>query len=84
MAYFMKPKASRGYLVTATRTASENMCTTGEAKKPDHALVYHIDHGNEIMKIAYPCLLIERNTTEGRLMVCSPLALTINNRQGMG
>ncbi|CAE8657007.1 unnamed protein product, partial [Polarella glacialis] len=48
------------------------------------AISYYIDPDNEEMKIAYPTLLFDRNSTDGRAMMCSVLTLSIGNNQGMG
>jgi ribulose-bisphosphate carboxylase large chain len=48
------------------------------------ALVYEIDEEKEIMKIAYPTDLFDRNIIDGRAMLASFLTLTIGNNQGMG
>merc|ERR1712176_158193 len=61
-----------------------NVCTTDDFTKAVDALVYYIDPENEEMKLAYPCLLFDRNITDGRAMMCSFLTLTIGNNQGMG
>merc|ERR1712003_569997 len=61
-----------------------NVCTTDDFTKTVDALVYYIDPENEEMKIAYPCLLFDRNITDGRGMMCSFLTLAIGNNQGMG
>mgnify|MGYP000251931075 CR=1 FL=1 len=90
-AYIMKPKAGHGYLETAAHFAAESstgtnveVCTTDEFTKGVDALVYEIDPANEIMKIAYPVELFDRNIIDGRAMLCSFLTLTIGNNQGMG
>ena len=36
------------------------------------------------MKTAYPTMLFDRNSTDGRSMMCSVLTLRISNNQGMG
>merc|ERR1711879_307717 len=61
-----------------------NVCTTDDFTKSVDALVYFIDPEDEVMKIAYPTLLFDRNITDGRAMMCSVLTLTIGNNQGMG
>merc|ERR1711933_631045 len=61
-----------------------NVCTTDDFTKNTDALVYFIDPEDEVMKIAYPTLLFDRNITDGRAMMCSVLTLTIGNNQGMG
>merc|ERR1711878_174513 len=91
VAYIMKPKAGYDYLATAAHFAAEsstgtnvNVCTTDDFTKNVDALVYFIDPEDEVMKIAYPVLLFDRNITDGRAMMCSVLTLTIGNNQGMG
>ena len=79
VAYAMKPKAGYDYLATAAHFAAEsstgtnvNVCTTDDFTKNVDALVYFIDPEDEVMKIAYPVLLFDRNITDGRAMVLSP------------
>merc|ERR1719463_198816 len=91
VAYIMKPKAGYDSLATAAHFAAEsstgtnvNVCTTDDFTKSVDALVYFIDPEDEVMKIAYPNLLFDRNITDGRAMMCSVLTLTIGNNQGMG
>ncbi|MCP3754683.1 ribulose-bisphosphate carboxylase [Streptomyces sp. TBY4] len=91
-AYTMKPKAGYGdYLSTAAHFAAESstgtnveVCTTDEFTKGVDALVYEIDEARELMKIAYPVDLFDRNIIDGRAMIASFLTLTIGNNQGMG
>jgi ribulose-bisphosphate carboxylase large chain len=90
-AYIMKPKAGYGYLETAAHFAAESstgtnveVCTTDEFTKGVDAIVYEIDEAKEIMKIAYPVDLFDRNIIDGRAMIASFLTLTIGNNQGMG
>ncbi|MFD7027406.1 ribulose-bisphosphate carboxylase [Streptomyces sp. NPDC059917] len=91
-AYTMKPKAGHGdYLSTAAHFAAESstgtnveVCTTDEFTKGVDALVYEIDESRELMKIAYPVELFDRNIIDGRAMIASFLTLTIGNNQGMG
>lgn len=92
VAYIMKPKAGfDGYLATAAHFAAEsstgtnvNVSTTDDFTRGVDALVYEIDEANELMKIAYPVELFDRNITDGRAMICSFLTLCIGNNQGMG
>ena len=79
------------YLATAAHFAAEsstgtnvNVCTTDDFTKTVDALVYFIYPEDEVMKIAYPVALFDRNITDGRAMMCSVLTLTIGNNQGMG
>ncbi|AZB65869.1 ribulose-bisphosphate carboxylase [Cereibacter sphaeroides] len=90
-AYVMKPKAGYGFLETAAHFAAESstgtnveVSTTDDFTRGVDALVYEIDPEKEIMKIAYPVELFDRNIIDGRAMLCSFLTLTIGNNQGMG
>ena len=91
-AYIMKPKDGYGnYLATAAHFAAESstgtnvtVSTTDDFTLGVDALVYEIDEKNEVMKIAYPVELFDRNITDGRAMISSFLTLTIGNNQGMG
>ena len=91
-AYIMKPKAGFGnYLETAAHFAAESstgtnvkVSTTDDFTRGVDALVYEIDEEKEIMKIAYPNDLFDRNIIDGRAMLASFLTLTIGNNQGMG
>ncbi|MFQ6753685.1 ribulose-bisphosphate carboxylase [Cereibacter sphaeroides] len=90
-AYVMKPKAGYGYLETAAHFAAESstgtnveVSTTDDFTRGVDALIYEIDPEKEIMKIAYPVELFDRNIIDGRAMLCSFLTLTIGNNQGMG
>ena len=89
-AYRMKPKAGYGYLATAAHFAAESstgtnveVCTTDDFTRGVDALVYEIDEAAELMKIAYPVELFDRNIIDGRAMIASFLTLTIGNNQGM-
>lgn len=92
VAYVMKPKAGYGdYLSTAAHFAAESstgtnvtVSTTDDFTRGVDAMVYEIDEKNEVMKIAYPIDLFDRNITDGRAMICSFLTLCIGNNQGMG
>jgi ribulose-bisphosphate carboxylase large chain len=90
-AYIMKPKAGYGYLETAAHFAAESstgtnveVSTTDDLTRGVDALVYEVDEKKEIMKIAYPTDLFDRNIIDGRAMLASFLTLTIGNNQGMG
>ena len=90
-AYIMKPKAGYGYLETAAHFAAESstgtnvsVSTTDDFTRGVDALVYEIDEDKELMKIAYPVELFDRNITDGRAMIASFLTLAIGNNQGMG
>jgi ribulose-bisphosphate carboxylase large chain len=91
-AYLMKPKEGFGdYLSTAAHFAAESstgtnveVSTTDDFTRGVDALVYEIDESKELMKIAYPIELFDRNIKDGRAMMVSFLTLTIGNNQGMG
>ena len=90
-AYIMKPKAGYGYLETAAHFAAESstgtnvsVSTTDDFTRGVDAIVYEIDGEKELMKIAYPTDLFDRNIIDGRAMLASFLTLTIGNNQGMG
>ncbi|MFO1132841.1 MAG: ribulose-bisphosphate carboxylase [Hyphomicrobiales bacterium] len=91
VAYIMKPKAGYGYLQTAAHFAAESstgtnveVSTTDDFTRGVDALVYEIDEAKELMKIAYPIDLFDRNIIDGRAMIASFLTLAIGNNQGMG
>ena len=90
-AYIMKPKSGYGYLEAAAHFAAESstgtnveVSTTDDFTKGVDALVYEIDEAREIMKIAYPTDLFDRNITDNKAMIVSFLTLAIGNNQGMG
>lgn len=90
-AYIMKQKPGQSYLSAAAHFAAESstgtnveVCTTDDHTKSVDALVYEADESKELMKIAYPLKLFDRNITDGRAMIVSFLTLTIGNNQGMG
>ncbi|MBF0356286.1 MAG: ribulose-bisphosphate carboxylase [Alphaproteobacteria bacterium] len=90
-AYRMKPKGDEDYLAAAAHFAAESstgtnveVCTTDDFTRGVDALVYAIDPAQELMKIAYPVDLFDRNIIDGRAMMVSFLTLTIGNNQGMG
>jgi ribulose-bisphosphate carboxylase large chain len=90
-AYHMKPKSGYGYLATAAHFAAESstgtnveVSTTDDFTRGVDALVYEIDEKQELMKIAFPTDLFDRNIIDGRAMLASFLTLTIGNNQGMG
>lgn len=90
-AYIMKPKAGYGYLETAAHFAAESstgtnvdVSTTDDFTRGVDAIVYEIDEAKELMKIAYPIDLFDRNIIDGRAMIASFLTLCIGNNQGMG
>lgn len=91
VAYVMKPKAGYGYLETAAHFAAESstgtnvdVSTTDDFTRGVDALVYEIDPEREVMKLAYPVELFDRNIIDGRAMIASFLTLCIGNNQGMG
>ncbi|NCO86218.1 MAG: ribulose-bisphosphate carboxylase [Rhodobacterales bacterium] len=91
VAYIMRPKAGHGYLETAAHFAAESSTgtnvetsTTDDFTRGVDALVYEIDEERELMKIAFPVDLFDRNIIDGRAMIASFLTLTIGNNQGMG
>ena len=92
VAYIMKPKAGfGGYLETAAHFAAESstgtnvaVSTTDDFTRGIDAMVYEIDEAANLMKIAYPVELFDRNIIDGRAMLCSFLTLCIGNNQGMG
>ncbi len=92
VAYTMKPKAGYfGYLETAAHFAAESstgtnveVSTTDDFTRGVDAIVYEIDDAKELMKIAYPVDLFDRNIIDGRAMIASFLTLCIGNNQGMG
>ncbi|MBC8322098.1 MAG: ribulose-bisphosphate carboxylase [Candidatus Marinimicrobia bacterium] len=90
-AYIMKPKDGYGYLETSAHFAAESstgtnvrISTTDDFTRGVDALVYEIDEDKELMKIAYPIELFDRNITDQKTMIASFLTLTIGNNQGMG
>ncbi len=91
VAYIMRPKDGYGYLETAAHFAAESstgtnvdVSTTDDFTRGVDALVYEIDPDKELMKLAYPVELFDRNIIDGRAMICSFLTLAIGNNQGMG
>ena len=90
-AYKMKPKAGYGYTETAAHFAAESSTgtnvsgsTTDDFTRGVDAIVYETNEAEELMKIAYPNELFDRNITDGRTMIVSFLTLAIGNNQGMG
>ena len=88
-AYVMKPK--RGpYLAAAAHFAAESstgtnveVCTTDDFTRGIDALVYAVDPDRELMKIAFPVALFDRNIIDGKAMIASFLTLAVGNNQGM-
>ena len=91
-AYRMQPKAGdQGYLQAAAHFAAESstgtnveVSTTDDFTRSVDALVYAVDEEKELIKIAYPVDLFDRNIIDGRAMIASFLTLTVGNNQGMG
>jgi len=92
VAYHMKPKPGFGNFVeTAAHFAAESstgtnveVSTTDAFTRGVDALVYNVDEAKELVKLAYPVELFDRNITDGRAMIASFLTLAIGNNQGMG
>ncbi len=92
VAYIMKPKSGFGdYIQTAAHFAAESstgtnvdVSTTDNFTRGVDAIVYAADEKSEVMKIAYPVELFDRNIIDGRAMLASFLTLAIGNNQGMG
>jgi ribulose-bisphosphate carboxylase large chain len=89
-AYRMRPKTGHGFLEAAAHFAAESstgtnvdVCTTDDFTRSVDALVYAIDPDRELMKIAYPVALFDRNILDGRAMIVSFLTLAVGNNQGM-
>ncbi|MDP7604708.1 MAG: ribulose 1,5-bisphosphate carboxylase, partial [Alphaproteobacteria bacterium] len=85
-AYLRKPTAGYGYLETAAHFAAESstgtnveISTTDDFTRGIDAIVYQADERQELMKIAYPVELFDRNIIDGRAMIASFLTLTIGN-----
>lgn len=91
VAYIMRPKAEYNFLATAAHFAAESstgtnveVCTTDDHTRSVDALVYYADEATELIKIAYPIDLFDRNIIDGKAMIASFLTLCIGNNQGMG
>ncbi len=92
VAYHMKPKPGFGnFIETAAHFAAESstgtnveVSTTDAFTRGVDALVYAVDEAKELIKLAYPVELFDRNITDGRAMIASFLTLAIGNNQGMG
>jgi ribulose-bisphosphate carboxylase large chain len=92
VAYHMKPKAGFGTFVeTAAHFAAESstgtnveVSTTDDFTRSVDAIVYEADESQELIKLAYPVELFDRNIIDGRAMIASFLTLAIGNNQGMG
>ncbi len=90
-AYQMKPEAGEDYVQAAAHFAAESstgtnveVMTTDDFTRGVDALVYEVDEKNEIMKIAYPIELFDRNIRDGRAVLTNFMTLTVGNNQGMG
>jgi ribulose-bisphosphate carboxylase large chain len=90
-AYILKPKAGRDYLATAAHFAAESstgtnveVSTTDDFTRSLDAWVYAADAAAELLKIAYPVDLFDRNMIDGRAMLASIWTLAVGNNQGMG
>ena len=91
-AYKMKPrKGFFDYIGTAAHFAAESstgtnvdVVTTDDFTRSVDAIVYEIDEEKELMKIAYPVALFDRNMIDGRAMIVSFLTMAVGNNQGMG
>ena len=91
VAYTMQPNAGYDYLATASHFAAESstgtnvsVSTTDDFTRGVDAIVYYANEADNIIKIAYPNELFDRNITDGRTMIVSFLTLAIGNNQGMG
>jgi ribulose-bisphosphate carboxylase large chain len=92
VAYHMKPKPGFGNFVeTAAHFAAESstgtnveVSTTDAFTRGVDAIVYVADEDRELIKLAYPVALFDRNITDSRAMIASFLTLAIGNNQGMG
>jgi len=92
VAYHMKPKEGFGNFVeTGAHFAAESstgtnveVSTTDAFTRGVDAIVYEADESRELIKLAYPVELFDRNIIDGRAMIASFLTLAIGNNQGMG
>jgi len=91
-AYRIKPKPGfLDFIGTAAHFCAESstgtnvqVVTTDDFTRHIDAVCYWIDEEQELMKIAYPVGLFDRNITDGRAMVVSMMTLMVGNNQGMG
>ncbi len=91
-AYKMRPKEGFfDYIGTAAHFCAESstgtnvqVSTTDDFTIGLDAICYFIDEEKELMKIAYPIDLFDRNIIDGRAMVVSMMTLMVGNNQGMG
>jgi ribulose-bisphosphate carboxylase large chain len=61
-----------------------DVVTTDDFTRSVDAIVYEIDEEKELMKIAFPVALFDRNMIDGRAMIVSFLTMAVGNNQGMG
>ena len=91
-AYKMKPTPGFfDYIGTASHFCAESSTgtnvstvTTDDFAMGLDAICYEIDEEKELMKIAYPIDLFDRNITDGRAMVVSLMTCMVDNNQAMG
>lgn len=88
-AYRMKPKKGK-FIEVAAHFAAESstgtnveVYTTDDFTRSIDAIVYEVDESKELMKIAYPLNLFDRNITDGRTSITNLLTLVVGNNQGM-
>lgn len=89
-AYHMKPEAGYGFIQTAAHFAAESstgtnveVYTTDDFTRSVDAIVYEVDESKELMKIAYPLELFDRNISDGRVNITNLITLVVGNNQGM-
>ncbi len=91
-AYKIKPKPGfLDFIGTAAHFCAESstgtnvqVVTTDDFTRHMDAICYWIDEEQELVKIAYPVGLFDRNITDGRAMVVSMMTMMVGNNQGMG
>jgi len=91
-AYKMKPNPGFfDFIGTASHFCAESstgtnvqIVTTDDFARNLDAMCYFVDEEKELMKIAYPIDLFDRNITDGRAMVVSMMTLLVGNNQAMG
>jgi len=91
-AYRIKPKPGfLDFIGTAAHFCAESstgtnvqVVTTDDFTRHMDAVCYWIDEEQELIKIAYPTGLFDRNNTDGRAMVVSMMTMMVGNNQGMG
>lgn len=90
-AYKMKPVAGFfDYIGTAAHFCAESSTgtnvqtvTTDDFTMGLDAICYEIDEEKELMKIAFPIDLFDRNITDGRAMIVSLMTCMVGNNQAM-